>query len=77
MPAEPAVDDKLETAIEPIAYTPAPAAVTEVATSAVGHSVEIPSDEALAIRRLRNTLIQKLFTPDRTQNSWTDLRATN
>jgi hypothetical protein len=57
-------------------------AVEEIDTEAlvveaVQKAVDIPNDEALAIRRLRNRLIDKLFTPDRTVNSWTDLKATN
>ena len=66
---------QIEESEEPILYVgPEPAAGKATVLS---QPVEIPSDEALAIRRLRNTLIQKLFTPDRTQNSWTDLKATN
>ncbi|HEX5140605.1 MAG TPA: hypothetical protein VFX19_06660 [Dehalococcoidia bacterium] len=39
--------------------------------------VRISRADKMAIRRLRGDLIEKLFTPDRTFNSWTDLKATN
>ena len=75
--AVPSVSEELETAIEPIVILAASESVTEGFAPAAERPGELPSNEALAIRRLRNTLIQKLFTPDRTQNSWTELRATN
>jgi hypothetical protein len=48
-----------------------------VVAAAVERAVEITDDDALAIRRLRDSLIEKLFTPERTFNSWTELKATN
>jgi hypothetical protein len=39
--------------------------------------VRISRADKAAIRRLRGDLIEKLFTPDRSFNSWTDLKATN
>ena len=75
--AEPSESQEPETAIEPVAFPMAPGSVTECVAIAAEPSAELRSDEALAIRRLRNTLIQKLFTPDRSQNSWTELKATN
>jgi hypothetical protein len=49
----------------------------KIVVAAVEEAVEITDDDALAIRRLRASLIDKLFTPDRTFNSWTQLKATN
>jgi hypothetical protein len=49
----------------------------KIVAAAVEKAVEITDDDALAIRRLRASLIDKLFTPDRTFNSWTQLKATN
>ena len=48
-----------------------------IVAAAVEKAVEFTDDDALAIRRLRNSLIEKLFTPERTFNSWTELKATN
>ena len=48
-----------------------------IVAAAVERAVEITDDDALAIRRLRASLIEKLFTPERTFNSWTELKATN
>ena len=48
-----------------------------IVAATVEKAVEIRDDDALAIRRLRASLIEKLFTPERTFNSWTELKATN
>ena len=44
---------------------------------AVARAVRTTSADAIVIRRLRNNLMQKLFAPDRTFTSWTDLTANN
>ena len=49
----------------------------KIVAAAVEKAVEITDADALAIRRLRESLIEKLFTPERTFNSWTELKATN
>jgi len=49
----------------------------KIVAAAVEKAVEITADDVLAIRRLRNSLIEKLFTPERTVNSWTELKASN
>jgi hypothetical protein len=65
---------------------PLPAAVTAAAKNeslaspvdgVTDKEVRISRADKVAIRRLRGDLIEKLFTPDRTFNSWTDLKATN
>ena len=49
----------------------------KIVAAAVEKAVEITDEDVVAIRRLRNSLIEKLFTPERTFNSWTELKATN
>jgi len=49
----------------------------KIVAAAVEKAVEIADEDVVAIRRLRNSLIEKLFTPERTFNSWTELKATN
>jgi hypothetical protein len=49
----------------------------QIVAAAVEKAVEITDDDVLAIRRLRNSLIERLFTPDRRHDSWTNLKATN
>ena len=57
--------------------TPEDLETERIVAAAVERAVEITDDDALAIRRLRASLIEKLFTPERTFNSWTELKATN
>ncbi len=67
------------------AATPEPVAVVvkthpdedEALVQAVQRAIAPTSEDALAIRRLRDRLIDKIFTPDRSLNSWTELKATN
>jgi hypothetical protein len=49
----------------------------EALLQAVQRAISPSSEDAMAIRRLRDRLIDKLFTPDRSLNSWTELKATN
>jgi hypothetical protein len=60
----------------------APQSTSETETEAlvieaVAKAVKITSSDAIAIQRLRNSLIEKLFTPDRSFQSWTELKANN
>lgn len=67
-------------AAPPIEPPPEPTSEAEteaLVLEAVSKAVKITSSDAIAIRRLRNNLIEKLFTPDRTFNSWTELKANN
>jgi hypothetical protein len=73
----PAVDIPAPVELAELIETSEDLETEKIVAAAVEKAVEIADDDALAIRRLRASLIEKLFTPERTFNSWTELKATN